>query len=235
ADAGRVDAGLIGGEAHSAAAHQMNAVGEQDVDPGTRFHRFGRDRRHLRDGATATCSSRDGTHSTQQSEQPVHLRILVGIVTMLAAGSAACAPAPNVAPVPVTSNVDRLLDSLPLRERIAQLVMPWIPGSYAALDEPGFARARMWVDSLRVGGIIVSVGSPLDIAARLNALQAASPLPLLVASDLESGTPIRLNGGTWFPPNMGVGAGGRELDAYEVGRVTALEGLAVGIHLAFAP
>ena len=146
----------------------------------------------------------------------------------------ACVPAATV-PGPVTSDVDRLIDSLPLRERIAQLVMPWIPGTYAPLDEPGFAQAREWVDSLRVGGIIVSVGSPLDIAAKLNALQAASRIPLLVASDLESGTTIRLNGGTWFPPNMGVGAAARELDAYQIGRITALEGRAVGIHLAFAP
>jgi beta-N-acetylhexosaminidase len=154
----------------------------------------------------------------------------------MVAALAACAPAVGEPGVrPVTSDVDRLLDSLPLRDRIAQLVVPWIPGTYAALDDEGFSRARGWVDSLHVGGIIVSVGSPLDIAAKLNALQAASPLPLLVSSDLESGTTIRLHGGTHFPPNMGVGASGRELDAYQVGRVTALEGRAVGIHLAFAP
>jgi beta-N-acetylhexosaminidase len=34
---------------------------------------------------------------------------------------------------------------------------------------------------------------------------------------------------------MGIAAGGTELDAYEVGRITALEGRAVGVHLAFAP
>jgi beta-N-acetylhexosaminidase len=164
----------------------------------------------------------------------VHRKFLVvGLMSALAV-LPGCVPATTV-PAPVTSDVDRLIDSLPLRERIAQLIMPWIPGTYAPLDEPGFAQARMWVDSLRVGGIIVSVGSPLDIAAKLNALQAASPIPLLVASDLESGTTIRLNGGTYFPPNMGVGAGGRELDAYQIGRITALEGRAVGIHFAFAP
>jgi beta-N-acetylhexosaminidase len=44
-----------------------------------------------------------------------------------------------------------------------------------------------------------------------------------------------LNGGTPFPTNMGVAAAGSELDAYEMGRITALEGRAVGIHLTFAP
>lgn len=121
------------------------------------------------------------------------------------------------------------------RDRIAQLVMPWIPGTYTADSDPSFAKITAWVDSLHVGGLIVSIGSPLDIAAKLNSLQRASRVPLLIASDLEAGTALRLVGGTAFPSNMGIGATGREQDAYAMGRITALEGRAVGIHLAFAP
>jgi beta-N-acetylhexosaminidase len=132
-------------------------------------------------------------------------------------------------------DMNRLLASLSPRERIAQLVMPWITGSYVSYDDTAFARVQRWVDSLHVGGIIVSIGSPMDVAAKLNQLQRIAPLPLLVASDLESGSSFRLNGGTPFPTNMGVAAAGSELDAYEMGRVTALEGRAVGIHLTFAP
>ncbi len=139
------------------------------------------------------------------------------------------------APTPDSFAVERLIDGLPLRDRVAQLVMPWIPGSYVAWDDSVYAITERWVDSLRVGGIIVSVGSPLDVAMKLNQLQRRSPLPLLIAADLEGGASIRLNGATPFPPNMAVAAAGREEDAYEVGRVTALEGRAVGIHLAFAP
>ena len=139
------------------------------------------------------------------------------------------------APAEVEVNVDDLLASLSLRDKIAQLVMPWIPGTYAAFDDEAFARLQNWVDSLHVGGVLVSIGSPLDVAAKLNRLQERSHLPLLIGSDLEAGTAIRLNGGTPFPPNMGVGATGSDTDAYEIGRVTALEGRAVGIHLAFAP
>lgn len=128
-----------------------------------------------------------------------------------------------------------MLDSLPLRARVAQVVMPWIPGSYAAFDDSAFTVMQGWVDSLGVGGIIVSIGSPLDVAMKLNRLQRRSNLPLLIAADLESGASFRLTGATPFPPNMGVAAAGSEQDAYEVGRITALEGRAVGIHLAFAP
>jgi beta-N-acetylhexosaminidase len=155
---------------------------------------------------------------------------------ILFAGLSSCATRPPVGePAPITSTVDHLLDSLSLRDRVAQVMMPWIPGTYSALDEAGYRQAERWVDSLHVGGIIISVGSPLDEAAKLNALQRRAAIPLLVASDLESGTSIRLHGGTRFPPNMGVAAGGREQDAWDIGRVTALEGRAVGIQMAFAP
>jgi beta-N-acetylhexosaminidase len=147
-------------------------------------------------------------------------------------------PGPAV-PVPGPSgeppDIDRVLAGLSLRDKAAQLIMPWLAGSYTAYDDWALAESVRLVDSLHVGGLIVSVGSPLDIAAKLNSLQARSALPLLVAADLEGGTAIRLAGGTPFPTNMGVGASGRDSDAYAMGRVTAEEGRAVGIQLAFAP
>ncbi len=136
---------------------------------------------------------------------------------------------------PASSRVERLLAALPLRDKIAQLVMPWIAGGYEPIDGAEMKQALMWVDSLHVGGIIMSIGSPTEIAAKLNALQRSAPLPLLVASDLEGGTTLRFNGGTPFPTQMGIGAGGSLDDAYQMGRITALEGRAVGVHLAFAP
>jgi beta-N-acetylhexosaminidase len=142
---------------------------------------------------------------------------------------------PSAAAVGPETNVATLLGELSVRDKIAQLVMPWIPGTYAAYDDSGFERAEGWVDSLHVGGVIVSIGSPLDVAAKLNRLQQRSTLPLLVGSDFEGGTSLRLNGGTLFPPNMGVGATGSDSAAYDLGRITALEGRAVGVQLAFAP
>ena len=164
----------------------------------------------------------------------------MALLVVGACGRSSTAPSPQPAqfpgqPTPPEVDIDALLESLSLRDRIAQLVIPWIPGSYAAFDDEAFARMQVWVDSLHVGGLLVSVGSPLDVAAKLNRLQERSAVPLLVGSDLEAGTAIRLNGGTPFPPNMGIGATARDSDAYELGRITALEGRAVGIHLAFAP
>ena len=93
--------------------------------------------------------------------------------------------------------------TLSLRDKVAQVVMPWVAGNYAAFDDSAFQRAQGWVDSLHVGGVIVSIGSPLDVAAKLNRLQRRSSLPLLVASDLEGGTGFRLTGGTGSPPIWG--------------------------------
>jgi beta-N-acetylhexosaminidase len=174
--------------------------------------------------------------------RPVHAKLLTLVMVSLCA----CGGGPGVAPaapqpgpfrpdVRALPSVDELVASLSVRDRIAQLVVPWIPGTYAAYDAEAFARMQEWVDSLHVGGLIVSVGSPLDIAAKLNRLQERSALPLLIASDLEGGTSIRFNGGTPLPPNMGVAAAGSDSLAYAMGRITALEGRAVGIHLAFAP
>lgn len=132
-------------------------------------------------------------------------------------------------------DIDELLAALTPRQKLAQLVMPWVPGSYAAFDDSTLAKAAQWVDSLELGGIIIAGGSPLDIAVKLNWLQRRSTLPLLIGADLEGGSAFRFNGGTPFPTNMGIAAGGTELDAYEVGRITALEGRAVGVHMAFAP
>lgn len=133
-----------------------------------------------------------------------------------------------------TDRIAHLLDSLPLRARIAQLVMPWIAGS-AMADDPNFARTAGWIDSLELGGVLVSTGTPQAIAAKLNTLQRRSRVPLLVSADLEGGSAFRLVGGTPFPTNMGVAAGGREADGYLMGRITAIEGRAVGIHMTFAP
>ena len=166
------------------------------------------------------------------------LSILVfGVISPAGVSAQGRAAGSALAPLPAAehSRVTRLMRRLPLRERIAQLIMPWIPGTYAAFDDRSLEKVRGWVDTLQVGGIIVSVGSPLDIAATLNFLQRRSQLPLLIASDLEGGTSIRFQGGTPFPTNMGVGAGGRVQDAYTMGRVTALEGRAAGIHLTFSP
>ena len=144
--------------------------------------------------------------------------------------------------------VDETLASLSLRERIGQLVVPWIPGSYASSSDASFRTLERWVTEEGIGGVVISIGSPHSYASLLNRLQTAARVPLLVTADFENGGPgMRVNhsyalptllpqgGGTSFPPTMAFGAIGDPAFAYEYGRITAVEARALGVHLNFAP
>src|SRR2546427_736326 len=154
------------------------------------------------------------------------------IVTLIAGCGGRTTSAPH-SPQPVAT--DAVLARLTTRQKVAQLVVPWLGGNHMALDDSAFQIATRWIDTLEVGGIIISVGSPYDIAAKLNTLQRRSKLPLLVSAELEWGAAMRVVGATAFPYIMATGATGDERDAYTIGRVVALEGRAVGIHVNFAP
>ncbi|MEP7384080.1 MAG: glycoside hydrolase family 3 N-terminal domain-containing protein [Gemmatimonadota bacterium] len=142
---------------------------------------------------------------------------------------------------------DSVLRALPLRDKVAQLVWPWILGDYVAEGGAEWDRLSRLVSEQHVGGFIVSVGSPLDVAVKVNALQRLSALPLLMSADLETGAGFRFRGGaflpnaidlggaTTFPLQMALGAAADSALAYDVGRITAEESRALGIHVAFAP
>jgi beta-N-acetylhexosaminidase len=142
---------------------------------------------------------------------------------------------------------DSVLATLSLRDKAAQMVWPWILGDYTASDNPTFTRVERLIREQKLGGAIISVGGPVDIATKVNALQRAAAIPLLVGADLETGAAFRARGGyfipnaidlggaTAFPYNMGIGASRDTTLAYAMGRVTAQEGRALGIHVAFAP
>ncbi len=142
---------------------------------------------------------------------------------------------------------DCAIEHMTPREKAAQMVWPQLFGDYVSADDPEWERLGRFIAKDKVGGVIISVGSPLEIAAKLNALQKMSDLPLLVSSDLETGAGFRARGGyflpngiylggsTIFPPQMAIGATGDTSFAHEMGRITALEGRALGIHIGFAP
>ena len=176
--------------------------------------------------------------------------LLVAAATTLAACATTSRGAPTAGTTPGArggSWADSVLATLPLRDKAAQMVWPWVLGDYTAADDPTYRRVERLVREQHLGGIIISVGSPTEIASKLNALQQASSLPLLVGADLETGAAFRARGGyflpnaidlggaTYFPYAMGIGATRDTAFAYEMGRATAREGRALGIHMAFAP
>lgn len=132
--------------------------------------------------------------------------------------------------------VERTLAQLSLRQRVAQLVFPWISGQSLGANPAERDRMLAWVSRDQVGGLIVSTGTPAALAAKLNAAQMRAGVPLLVVSDLETGPGMRLSpGGTVMPPSMAFTAAGDTALAWQAGRATAEEARAVGIHMTLGP
>src|SRR5687767_1737361 len=163
---------------------------------------------------------------------------------------AACTsrPVPRVV-VPSDSAgwVNTTFASLSLEEKVGQLIMGRLEGDFENVKGPELQRIARLIRNYHIGGFAVGIGSPADVAIKLNALQSAAKLPLLIAADLEWGAGMRLwrptylpygmegGGGTAFPFNMGVGATADPAWADTIGRITGEEARAVGIHWVFAP
>jgi beta-N-acetylhexosaminidase len=142
--------------------------------------------------------------------------------------------------------VDSTIGTLDPRARAAQLIHVWLVGDYESGSDSAFAETARWVRDDGIGGILMSVGSPIEVAAKLNALQALARVPLLVGCDVEPSlgrlegglfipSMIRAGGATVIPTNMAIGATGDTALAYRAGLVTGRESRAIGIHLAYAP
>ncbi len=153
---------------------------------------------------------------------------------------------PATRPPPLTW-AQRTLARMTLREKVGQLMMPFVLGNFAPEGSETHDRIVNIIEEESVGGLIMSVGSPSEVAVKLNDLQNHSKYPLLVAADLETGagfrfrgavhipTNIALGGATTFPSLMAFGATGDPRHAYQLGRITALEARAMGVHVPFAP
>ena len=74
-----------------------------------------------------------------------------------------------------------------LRQKAGQLVMTWVLGDFAPEGSTSHQRIFGYIEEQGIGGVIMSVGSPTEVAAKLNDLQSHARYPLLVAADLETG------------------------------------------------
>ncbi|MCK5651894.1 MAG: glycoside hydrolase family 3 C-terminal domain-containing protein [Gemmatimonadetes bacterium] len=167
------------------------------------------------------------------------------------AGADTLAPSPGatrgIGESGALSWAETTLGSMTLREKAGQLMMPFLIGDFSPVGSRSHDRMLEMIQENGIGGVVMSVGSPSEVAVKLNHFQERSRIPFLVAADLESGAGFRLQGAvflpgtidlggaTRFPSFMAVGATGDARLAYQMGRVTATEARAVGIHVPFAP
>src|SRR5256884_6134739 len=140
--------------------------------------------------------------------------------------------------------VESTLRKMTVDEKIGQLLFTTYHGSFTSTDSDSYQQLLHDVQALHVGGfIVITRGSPLGIvksqayptALLANQLQSKSKLPLLIGADFERGTAMRYDEGTSFPTAMAVAAGGNPKDAYTMGKITASEARATGVHWVYAP
>jgi beta-N-acetylhexosaminidase len=154
---------------------------------------------------------------------------------------ASCAPAPAPATAPRLAAPDggwvaRTLRKMTVEEKIGQMIACRFTAEFRNADSAYLRELESLVADAKIGGLILFAPARVTDAAMLaNRFQKLAKVPLLMAADLEAGAANRVTGATLFPPLMSLGAAGSEDLAYAMGKITALEGRAMGIHMTYAP
>ena len=129
----------------------------------------------------------------------------------------------------------KTLNKMTLEEKIGQMVACRYSGNFVNRNSEYFQNLKTMIEDFKIGGIIIFGGETYESAILTNSFQQLAEIPLLVASDFERGVGNQISGATLFPPIMGVGAADSEELAYAMGKITAQEGRALGIHMTYSP
>lgn len=132
-------------------------------------------------------------------------------------------------------DIDSLLNSMTLRQKIGQLFVVPAYGSFTPENDLQYSRLKKLVAEHHIGGIIFMQGDIYGQALMTNQLQELASVPLWITQDMEFGAAMRVSGTTRFTPAMGIAATGNPANAYLKGKVTAREAKALGVHQVFAP
>jgi beta-N-acetylhexosaminidase len=133
------------------------------------------------------------------------------------------------------SFIEAKLQSMTLREKIAQMIISYSDGYSLDENSKEFLRLKHLITDDKIGGIIFFKGNSIQQANLTNRLQELSETPLLISQDCERGTGMRLDDGSIFPSNMAIGATRDETLAYQMGVQIAKECKALGVHQNYAP
>src|SRR5690242_244985 len=118
---------------------------------------------------------------------PGNTVVIAGALALIACAGAPTLSGPTSSPAAATRWVDSVLATLSPRDRAAQLVWPQVLADFTPDGSPGWERVAQLVGTHHVGGFVLSVGSPTETGAKVNALQRLSPVPLLFGADYEAG------------------------------------------------
>jgi len=127
------------------------------------------------------------------------------------------------------------LKQMSIDEKIGSVICAITSGRLMAEDTESWQRLRSEVTDFYIGSYITYHGSTLGTAWLTNKLQSLAKYPLLFASDMESGAGYEVPDATEFPSNMAIGATRNPEYAYLVGKITAIEARAMGVHQTYGP
>ena len=131
--------------------------------------------------------------------------------------------------------VKKMLSEMTLREKIAQMIVAnMVPENFSE-GSADFKKAKKLCEVLKVGGFIFFKGSSSDYASLSSKLQSFSDVPLLISSDFERGTRMRVTDGALFPTNMAIGAADNPDLCYKMGIEIAKETRLMGVHQNYSP
>lgn len=127
---------------------------------------------------------------------------------------------------------DSVMNTLSPDERIAQLIMV---AAYSNRGPEHRQELLTMVRDHKIGGLVFFQGGPGRQAAMVNALQAESGVPLLIAMDAEWGLGMRLDSTISYPFQMTLGAIQNNELIYQMGKALGDQLRTVGAHVNFAP
>lgn len=131
--------------------------------------------------------------------------------------------------------VEQTLAEMSLDDKVGQLIFPGLSSTFTNKESERFKVIERNIKEFHVGGYHAFGGDPASLALLLNRMQGLAKTPLLITADLEGGPGYQMAGATRLPRAMALGASDRHELAYQAGRIAAIEGRAMGIHVNFYP
>lgn len=165
--------------------------------------------------------------------------LALALAAMLAQAQSSAPP--PAAPRPVA---ETWMHSLTLSRKVAQLVFVPFYGDSPNPNTKAYRDFVSLVRDVRIGGMIVlnrvrdgSVqrAEPYAMASFLNRMQRIAKVPLMIGGDFERGASMRMSDTAPFPHAMAFGAAGDVEFTRNLGRATARESRAMGVHWIYAP
>lgn len=137
----------------------------------------------------------------------------------------------NVEQVKMDRWVDSVFQTMSLKDKVSQFIMPIIWLS----DDNSIEVAKKRLKNEKWGGILFQKTNIKTQAKATRELQQISSIPMFIALDGEWGLYMRIKDAPRFPRNMGLGYDGNEDLLYRYGKEVARQCRIMGIHIDFAP